>query len=73
MKFLGMSKGEVQSSKLLGNYHWPLDFPSLGVSMASLLALNSPNEHCHALGIAQFKNVGYGNKKRVYMNIRRCT
>ena len=35
VKILGMSKGGVQSSKLLGNSHWLLDFPSSGFSMAS--------------------------------------
>ena len=42
MKFLCISKGGVQSSKLLENFHWLLDFPSPGMSMVSLRALNSP-------------------------------
>ena len=41
MKFLGMSKGGVQSSKLLENSHWLLNFSSPRFSMASLPALNS--------------------------------
>ena len=36
--------GGVQSAKLLENSHWKLDSLSLGISMASVLALNSPNE-----------------------------
>ena len=35
--------GGVQSSKPLENSHWLLDYPSIGFSMASLCALNSPN------------------------------
>ena len=43
VKVLDMSKGGVQSGKILENSYWLLDFPSLGFSMASSLAVNFSN------------------------------
>ena len=36
VKFLGMIKGGIQSTKVLGNSHWLLEFPSPRFSLASL-------------------------------------
>ena len=56
VEILGMSKGGVQSAKLLRNSHWLLDFPSLGFSMASSLALNSPTIMFNFFVFLNFKN-----------------
>ena len=40
--FLGMSKGRVQSLKPLENFHWQLDYPSNGYSMALFFHFELP-------------------------------
>ena len=41
--------GGVQSLQPSGNLHWLLDYVSRGFSMASLHALNSPNDMVESL------------------------